>query len=58
MMPPPRKRPRISPKRFLSIFRIVVAESALRLMFSVLALSILTGINGVEHNIRSEDLSE
>jgi hypothetical protein len=27
-------------------------------MFSVLALNILTGMNGVEHNIRSEDLSE
>ena len=30
----------------------------LRLMFSVLALTILTGMNGVEHYIRSEDLSE
>jgi hypothetical protein len=32
--------------------------SGLRLMFSVLALNILTGVNGVEHTIRSEDLSE
>jgi hypothetical protein len=35
-----------------------VAAAGLRLMFSVLALNIPTGMNGVEHNIRSEDLSE
>jgi hypothetical protein len=38
----------------------VIRRSASRFApdVSVLALNILTGMNGVEHNIRSEDLRE